>query len=1224
MNKIISLFLILAVLFSFASLAYAEETPQPDGGSGYEPPSLTDYYTDTAAANANTNNAVGTVISYMLNEVTDGNSIGYDLAFDQTTAQINNQGVADMTASTGATVSINDVPTQIGDTVIVGNTNQAPVDGMSALTLYMDPSIVTDANGNFDNNAYRTLENLVEQSISKLQHDGRPVNEANINSVLQSLCEDHGIDGNVFFRENALYNLNGQAAFDSEIQDGMMLAIMGYHNMDDRISMLDLSTNFHGEEINYLNAMINAIEMGLTEIEYNGKTLHIDPQIYELMQANKISVDQLWEYLAETVINRQNTDLLVLQNLTGPYDPNRPHDDDDPDIPPPKPQGYDILASMSTTPIPYSHMTPTPSASITAANDTGHNYDCSIAIPTSENLNYKGSSDDVLYDIVTRQHNLEAHTNGALTMNAAMAYHWITYHWETDYEQHWNIEKHEYEWVPAGGHWEPDHNYEYHYKSDTYSYSTSKTFYDVLSSNIYGLSGMLVKAVREKYTLAYPNGAPIPVSYGGPKPGAQPITPYANSKNVYRYNGVRIVDSEPNGTHDAVLNGLLDEVRGWIRSACESAIGATGNCNYNFKALSVTKTSHNRTDPGWQIISGTYGPDKIPSNYMNGTYYGSASATYDGGRSFGAACNNVIIHTPVITEKVEIVDKNFINQKVGATPTDGINYLQLDEGFTIKIYDSGTHNNYPGYKYRKYNTSQAVPKQITNWGAIKDVKMPFDVYVYSDDGKDLYFLQKDEWLSDYVDRMGIKDRLNYEKSREAVGYRFLVPVWAPEGEYKGENAILVRVVAENVIENGKRLTDRINKTELNKNSNIENYVSIRQFPVEVIGKVYDLQINEDTDVDWKGNLQSLGYTTGYVRANEFPFGRTKAANTTISGKAPVNPSQNKNTAYQYAPKLGYTFVFNFKTKGRKSENVDIHIANDFYFVAKAGGDAVKTALYYKGNDGNYKKITKENAANLAKLGVSLNNKFMGVQPGEMTSSSNIYPKELVPNTPYNYALNVNIGNVAKLNLPHNLRLVYDNFREYATDNGGRGLYRKTRQGILNDIALNNSISKNYPTFKLPDEQPADLVVGSVGHWYAGYALPSTTVAVNPDMITGKTDAEVDRMIKANTPNLQYRTGYILVKFGITTRTKDKQDYLKYTGPEMLNNMGEIPNKDDKETQNPPIPGKQWTDSELDWESNGFVPIILPSGTPANIPQGAVALYETDYSATVDNNSVLAQ
>ena len=756
----------------------------------------------SAFAAINPDGLMSTVTDGIQDEVSEvlslmgGDKPNIDLGVQAATEMLQ-EGENTYVAATGTTESMAEIPAQTGGengtTALLGEASRQSVEGQNACVLVMDPGLLTDANGNFDQKSYNLIKGFVQNQMYSMQQEGVTVTADIINEKLSGYIQQLGLEGSITFVDVPMHYLDGMASIQIDAGNNMLCALLGTHDGDQPLDYTAVKNGIDYSQRQDLIAVISAIENGRDIVTLHDGTVISLSNYFKDYGPNDI--DRLYEYLTFILAadSQRNLDIMWMMNPDGQDPTDSPDDDDDDD----HNTGYDILASKSETPIPYNHMVASPTASIEASNDTGHACDCKIAIPTSENLTYHGSSDDVLYDIITRQHNLEAHTNGALNISATVTHVWYTYVWVTDYEQHWNIEKHEYEWVPSGGHEEPVYHSQSSSKSDTYSYSTSKTFYDVQKSDIYGLTGMLVKAVKEQYILAHPDGAHIPIKYSGPKPGPQPITPFANSKNTTKYASTTVYH-EPDGCDDAVLNGLLAGIKAIIRGDCESAIGAGGNCNYTFKNLHVTKTTHNRTEPGWEMLSGVFGPDMIPYYYMNGTYRGSAVATYEGGFEFMAQCNNVIVHTPVVTNKVKIEVSPFINQKKNIQ--NNITYLQLDEGFSIIIPDDGTHNDYPGYGTRTYNSYQAVTKKNTNWGAVKDVKLPFDVYIYGKDGR-TYYLPKNNWISEYS---GTKDVIDYKSSSGGkVTYKFLVPVWAKEDVYDGNKnpAIKVRVIAENAERN---------------------------------------------------------------------------------------------------------------------------------------------------------------------------------------------------------------------------------------------------------------------------------------------------------------------------------------------------------------------------------------------------------------------------------------
>ena len=561
------------------------------------------------------------------------------------------------------------------------------------------------------------------------------------------------------------------------------------------------------------------------------------------------------------------------------------------------------------------------------------------------------------------------------------------------------------------------------------------------------------------------------------------------------------------------------------------------------------------SNPTASMISNS-GTKMIPSNKTNGWYKSSASASYamvpsfDGkSDSAGATPPNVFVHTPVVNRATITVD-DFINQKV--VQESGLTYLQLDKKFTIDIPDSGTHIGAQGYGSRNYNSYQAVPGSITNWGKIKDVKVPFDAYLLPD----YKLIKAGTWISDY----GLATAQN--------SYTFIVPVWAEEAK----GTIETRVVAENIAYYGTGSSCPTGILQDGANLDSSKYIAQEKILVEVIGKIYDLRISGTNDPGWPGIKGKEG---PYITAQEFPFGQA---------------GQNSQKQYRFAPKLGYVVEFDFKTKGVKTDNVDVSVQPEgFYFVSKDGGEAQEVDLFFKTVTNQYIKI--DPSTNNSDIIVNLSNQFMRVVVQEIIDSRRIMIDQV--GVTYTYNQNVPIGQLPALKMPEKLRLCYNNFAEYVNR-----LYGKSEAGITADA--NGGLS--YSTGKYDAvNNGKDTVIASVGHWYAGYRLPSSTIAV-PKGTT------VNQILR--NPNIAKKNGYILVKFDIVGKNGD-EDYLRYTGPESITEPGQYTKDEDGKEQ-------KWQDPQGNPDpTSPKQDIELPNGKPAIVPDGSVILFETDLKANND-------
>lgn len=788
------------------------------------------------------------------------------------------------------------------------------------------------------------------------------------------------------------------------------------------------------------------------------------------------------------------------------HDGDYPGDDNTPE----SDDGHRYYSVTSST-TNYTDLEPEISASIYSDK-----YDVLSGIPTSENLTYSLKADNALYNITTRATTVNAGVKG-ITIKLSATYP----------QKHTKIEYNE-----SGDEIETTWT-----TTETVSKTVSTDFsydipamivYDVPTSNIYPVQTGALQAVNGEYTLSSGgltlNGSAIKYSQLLNVTAQLPKVEDTESENIGHFKSYTAAVK-------ALNNNDGTNVKNRIKTAVHAAVGYTGNVNYDYYGLKLTSTTNNNVKPTVEKVNSA-STKLIPSTYANGTYKGSGNVLYAGAQKFNATPNNVIIHTPVVNNAYISNVSEFINQKINKDSTR--TYLMLDEQFTITIPNNGVHNNIKGYGNRTYNTNQGVAKASTTWGKIKDIKLPFDAYLHYKKNNTTYkyFIKANTWLSD----SGASNVIALTKNT----YTFTIPVWVTEKTYEIET----RIIAENATD-----AEKYALVEEGKNSDIKNYVATKTIPVEIIGKIYDLRVSSSNDPGWS-SIYSWKNATNYITAEEFPFGAA---------------GQNQNTAYKYAPKLGYTFVFDFKTKGTKSNNIDVSIQPEgFYFVSKDGKKTQEVDLYYNTISKNNIKITPTDKN--IDLIVNLKNNYMKVAAQEFVDSTRIY------NSKYNYSIGVKVGTFAKMNLPHNLRLCYNNFNEYVNALYGKG-------------STVNSISNNAGN--------KDTVIGSVGHWYAGYRLPASTKAI-------PVGTDINTAIK----NKTYLTdGYILVKFDIKTKyqnTVGNYDYLQYMGPEALNEAGE-----NLGILNP------------DWTKNGTQTITLPNGNTAKVPVGAVAIFDAALRSSND-------
>lgn len=811
-------------------------------------------------------------------------------------------------------------------------------------------------------------------------------------------------------------------------------------------------------------------------------------------------------------------------------------------------------------------------------------YDIDDAIPTSENLSFEATADEASYFI-------EVRTRTAVAgMNDVTIYTQVEWPNKTcDDWRHENGCPNSYDYVYSSSSCEECTPYQLHGSGEypnreycitttelkahnkKYSTSASRIVYDVPRSEINPV-------VSANFMGAPVDEDPVVVSLNG-STGPGPITLTYNSSEPYTYivQTHTLTDDIIDCSHDVDYyhNIAYDDAKTVLYTRCSTKVSSAyegddgymtgveayeyGSGNVGNGKLHVDVASHQGPGAdGIEVGDVTNTTIKeITTSKLNGLYETSGVVIYSNGDTIEFNPSDVFVHTPVVNNAT-ITTSKFVEQKIGditGTP------LMLDEEFTITIPISGVHINKKGYSEdgdeEDYNKGQGIRKR--SWAKEIAVKIPFDTYLHTGENlSDRKFIPAGTWIKD----------TNMESDTDSV-FKFTIPVWVKEITYDIETRVIAENAPANILDEKNKLRSEF--IQENANTDSTKYAAVKNIPVEVIGKIYDLRISASNDPAW-ANISCNG--KNYVTAEEFPFGQQ---------------NQNKVTAYKFAPKLGYTFVFDFKTKGIKSNNVEVNVnisdkADEkkygFYFVSKDENatEAKKVDLYYHTTANKYVKIDDGNTKDNAKLVVNLKNSFMKVATQELVDSVKIMKNK------YNYTQNVTVGTgFSKMILPENLRLCYNNFAEYI----GNGLYKTSETQISEDADNSDLATSENLTGR-------ETVIRSVGHWYAGYRLPASTRAV-------PAGTNINNAIANNS----FLTGgYILVKLDIKTRYKVNDnkiyDYLKYSGPEAKNEGGNFVGS--------------WEDDDANQT------IRLPNGNDITVPVGTFVIYDADLRSSNDVES----
>lgn len=325
----------------------------------------------------------------------------------------------------------------------------------------------------------------------------------------------------------------------------------------------------------------------------------------------------------------------------------------------------------------------------------------------------------------------------------------------------------------------------------------------------------------------------------------------------------------------------------------------------------------------------------IDGKKKNDTYVSAGKVTYqafvktEGGEKKQdyeiQEVNDVIVHTPAVCNG-SVEDKSRDCQML--FPDMDRCSLVLGLTFRIRMPTDGQHLRIPGYGYNEYG------KYIKS----RQVKFPFDVEIEGER------IKAEQWI---------------EIRKEEV---FYLPTDVSEGKYMIE----FRAIAVNGEEELP--------SEEYANEDYQNYVAVNQIPVEVSGRIYDLQIYDISDYPlWKqvfrknDSLEKSGFT---FPVNSFP----------------LKPGKHPFYSNQGALKPGYVLRMNLTTSGNmEGENDYIRILPKFYYVDKSYRDRKEVDVYYSETIGGtfypFVQVGSQADSNNIKL-LKLGDSHLSVEPDE--------------------------------------------------------------------------------------------------------------------------------------------------------------------------------------------------------------------------------------------------
>ena len=557
-----------------------------------------------------------------------------------------------------------------------------------------------------------------------------------------------------------------------------------------------------------------------------------------------------------------------------------------------------------------------------------------------------------------------------------------------------------------------------------------------------------------------------------------------------------------------------------------------------------------RPDASRFVQSTTIIPDKtlytegkvIDALKINGVYPSNGTVTYPlnpmsvnslySQRSYTVSVNKVTVHTPVIClPEIAADNDEWVQLK---KPTDDAVEIVLDpdtnlNDFTVKISNTLHHSSRPGYYTRDFSRSYIDPENISyiakKEGIVRnEMKLPFDVYIDTkSDGKDANdeFIKSGTWI--------ILGR---------TAHRFYLPMWVQEGTYTAQ----FRTIAVNG-------TDKLDKTETTRNSDISNYVATATQTFEISGRIYGLTIYDLSDYPtweevfrkkdtmlfklFEGNTdgtEQISYGQNYAyyytvgTKNQYGINTARYSKFTI----PLVNGSHPKYSNRGVLKTGYAARFMLDTTGEMySSGCQVKITPTFYFVDKDGNNRQQVDLYYKEEINN-------KSYSLVKVGAGID--LVNIKKG---TTDNIYSR--LPAREIKQTANVMDTTYSKIANQISTMYSYSQIK----------LLKAFRTFIGLDYASNIAGLSSWNDVKDNTGQTQTNLSKYMQRWYGTYKLPNDVhpVATGYDVFGYMKKHGIDYQ-----ENFWLKDGYIIVNFNIVTIDKNGKERLSYiNGSNYLNN-----------------------------------------------------------------------
>lgn len=466
----------------------------------------------------------------------------------------------------------------------------------------------------------------------------------------------------------------------------------------------------------------------------------------------------------------------------------------------------------------------------------------------------------------------------------------------------------------------------------------------------------------------------------------------------------------------------------------------------------------------------------------------------------------VMVHTPVLCNPIVTANNKKFVQK-NAPDLSRVPLVIEETGlmsrFSVSISNFGQHIEEKGYQTRNYTYS--IRDTATSYLAAINGKLrneaifPFDIIL--DVGRD----QKKE--NDELIKAGTWVRLGVHSAD------FYLPMWVKEGLYD----IKFRSIAVN----SNDLQERIENSEINANLDFKKYAAHAIIPVEVSGRVFNLNIYSIEGQEWNSvPFDKINYTVGTRDSYGNKLMNPERTFPLVNGDHPIYTNLGML-------KAGYVVQFSVDTIGDfENQGSYIEIKPKFYFIDSLRKNRKEVDVYYN-------EVINGKLENLVKIESALdqvNLKFYSNGNNRLKINTDLlFETATLLNIPYHNFLGMKTAlfNFANIRLQSPLRTFMNHN------------YFESLNPSIKEAAIRNGIIR-------------EDIIKRRQRWYGEYYLPSDLFVVEKNMdVAGYAEKYGIRYLE----DFWLKDGYLVVNFQINVKKSDGNSVLSYGNSENHSKYG---------------------------------------------------------------------